>query len=123
VSVPGDPEAPANAPSWTAAAGVSTPKLWGRAHVSTELLLVGAQHTRDAATEARAWTCVNLTVYVPDLRRFDVTLGVRNLLGQRQDIVASDDFDRTDPTTKMTTVVPVIPGEGREVFARVGYRY
>ncbi|HTJ41664.1 MAG TPA: TonB-dependent receptor [Kofleriaceae bacterium] len=124
VAAPGSMDAPTNAPSITASGGVSTPKLWGLAHLSTELLLVGAQHTR-AGTDADAWLGWNATIYIPDVRKFDVTIGVRNLIGRRQQVVAPDDFDRhPDPDNPdMTVVVPVVPGEGREIFARVGYRY
>jgi outer membrane receptor for ferrienterochelin and colicins len=122
VSVPGSAEDVPNAPTLTAAAGVSTPKLWDRAHLSTELLYVGAQHTRAAGVEAADWLGVNVVVYVPDVRHFDLTVGVRNLIGRRQQVVAADDFDRTD-AAMTTTITPIVPGEGREIFARLGYRY
>jgi outer membrane receptor for ferrienterochelin and colicins len=122
VSVPGSSAAVASAPRWTGAGGVSTPRLGGVAHLSTELVYVGAAPTRAAAIEAAAWLGVNLIAYVPDFHHVDVTIGVRNLIGRRQQIVASDDFDRTD-AAMTTTITAIVPGEGREIFARVGYRY
>jgi hypothetical protein len=38
-------------------------------------------------------------------------------------VVAPGDFDRLDPNTMMTTTVPTIPGEGRELYVKVGYSY
>ena len=52
---------------------------------------------------------------------FDVTAGVRNLIGKRDLVVAPGDYDRFDGST--TTTVPRVPGEGREVYVKVGYRY
>ena len=60
------------------------------------------------------------TVYVPDLWSFDLTVGVRNIVGQREEVPAQEDYDRTDPEE---ILLPVVPGEGREVYARLGYRY
>jgi outer membrane receptor protein involved in Fe transport len=131
VTAPGSSDPVVNAPALTGALGVSTPRLGGLAHLSTELVYVGSQHTRavddasGAPIDADAWLGWNVIVYAPDLHGLDVTVGVRNVLGRRQPVVASDDFDRhPDPANPdMTVVVPVVPGEGREIFARVGYRY
>jgi hypothetical protein len=51
---------------------------------------------------------------------FDVTLGARNLVGKRDLMPAPGDYDRTMPDTR---VVPRVPGEGREFYAKVGYSY
>jgi iron complex outermembrane receptor protein len=112
-----------NAPPLVASVGVSTPLLVDAAHVSTEVLYVGERPTREPAVDAPHWLGVNLTVYAPNVRGFDVTAGVRNLIGTRQSIVAAGDFDRLDPLTMTTTTVPVIPGEGRELYVKVGYNY
>ena len=72
---------------------------------------------------APAWTGINLTVYAPNVKGFDITAGVRNLLGTRNRVVAAGDFDRFDDTTMTTTTIPVIPGEGRELHVKVGYSY
>jgi iron complex outermembrane receptor protein len=121
-----------NAPPWTGSLGVSTPKLWGRAHVSSEVLYIGERATRpdtDAmgnlvqSPSSPAWLDWNWAIYVPNVHGYDFTLGVRNLLGRRDLVVAPGDFDRTDPMTMTTTVVPYVPGEGREIYAKVGYSY
>jgi len=118
-----------NSPALTGAAGVSTPLLLGRAHVSTELVYIGERPTRpdvDTGSESPAspaWLGWNWTVYVPNLHGFDVTAGVRNLLGKRDLVVAPGDYDRFDAMTKSTTTVPRVPGEGREVYVKVGYSY
>jgi iron complex outermembrane receptor protein len=118
-----------NAPAITGSLGISTPKLGGYAHISTEALLIGERPTRpdvdtgDALDPAPAWLGWNATIYVPDIHGFDITAGVRNIIGKRDRIVAPGDYDRYDATTMTTTTIPLIPGEGREVYAKVGYRY
>jgi iron complex outermembrane receptor protein len=115
-----------NAPAWTGAGGVSTPLVLGRAHVSTELVFVGARPTRQDADgnqlpDSPAWLGWNATVYVPNFDGFDVTLGIRNILGKRDQVVAPPDYDRT--LTTPNVVIPTVPGEGREVYLKVGYAY
>jgi iron complex outermembrane receptor protein len=112
-----------NAPSFTGAVGVSTPKLGGYLHVSGEVIAIGERATRDPAVKSPAWYGINLTLYAPDVRGFDITAGVRNLRGKRDRIVAPGDYDRYDDATMSTTTVPVVPGEGREFYVKVGYRY
>ncbi|MCE9580398.1 MAG: TonB-dependent receptor [Deltaproteobacteria bacterium] len=121
VTVPDSTEDAINAPTFTGAAGISTPKLRDRVHVSTELLLMGSSMTREGA-QTGAWAGWNAAIYVPDLRGLDLTIGARNLLGTRQPVVAPEDYDRpqADGTVK---VVPIVPGEGRELYARVGYTF
>jgi iron complex outermembrane receptor protein len=122
-------EIPTNAPAWTGALGISTPKLFGVAHLSSEWLYMSSQHTRDTdpvtgePIDTAAWLDWNLTLYLPDVHRFDVTIGVRNLTGKRQQVVAPDDYDRHPNEDNTTLIHPINPGEGREIFARVGYRY
>jgi len=116
-----------NAPKVTASGGVSTPKLGGYAHVSGEVQYISLRRTRadedgNASPQSPAWTGVNLTVYVPNLRGFDLTAGVRNLIGTRDLQPAVGDYDRfPDPAT--TILVPRLPAEGREVYVKVGYTY
>jgi iron complex outermembrane receptor protein len=114
-----------NAPAVTASAGVSTPRLLGALHLSTEAVLIGERPTRPRADGAPspaspAWLGWSVVAYAPDVWGFDVTLGVRNALGRRDLIPAPGDYDRAaspDP------VVPRVPGEGREAYVRIGYSY
>ncbi|HUJ59882.1 MAG TPA: TonB-dependent receptor [Kofleriaceae bacterium] len=115
-----------DAPAVTWAGGLSTPKLGGLAHVSTELVYIGPRAPRPDADgnplpNAPAWLGWNATIYAPDVRGFDVTLGVRNILGTRDMVPTPPDYDRTNITPNV--VVPFVPGEGREVYVKVGYRY
>ena len=115
-----------NAPAVTASAGVSTPRLFGVAHLSTEALLVGARATRpDIGTGAPsprspAWLGWSVVAYAPKVKGFDVTLGVRNVLGRRDLIPTPEDYDRTVSETR---TIPRVPGEGREAYVRLGYSY
>ena len=116
-----------NAPKVTATAGASTPKLYGYAHLSVDAQLISFRRTRadedgNASPGSPAWTGVNATVYVPNLRGFDLTAGVRNIIGKRDLQPAPGDSDRF-PEMQPTVLVPRIPGEGREVYVKVGYAY
>ena len=112
-----------NAPALTAAAGISTPRLGGLAHLSTELVYIGERETRpDVDTAARSprspgWLGWNAVVYVPSFHHVDITAGVRNILGKRDLVPAPGDYDRYDETAMTTTTVP------REVYVKVGYSY
>jgi len=118
-----------NAPALTAAAGLSTPKLGGYVHVSGELLVIGSRPTRpdvdsgDASPDSDTWLGINLSAYAPDVAGFDLTAGVRNLRGKRDRIVAPGDYDRSDAATMTTRTITQVPGEGRELYVKVGYRY
>ena len=118
-----------DAPVVTATGGVSTPRLGGFAHVSTEAQVVGRRPVRPAEdgspfADVPTYVGWNATVYVPSVRRFDISVGVRNILGRKQRIPAPGDYDRFgDGVNDPVITVPVIPGEGREVFAKVGYTY
>ena len=60
-----------------------------------------------------------MILHAPDLfPGVDFTLGLRNVLGRREQVPAQEDVDRPDGTP-----VYLIPGEGREVYARLGVRY
>jgi len=116
-----------DAPKLTASVGISTPKLFARAHLSTELLVIGERPTRanintgEAETPSPAWLDWNAAVYVPNINGFDVTAGIRNIIGKRNLVPSPGDYDRTvdDPGTTISR----IPGEGREVYVKVGYSY
>ena len=113
-----------NAPLVTAGAGVSTPRIANLAHVSLEGTVIGPRATRPAvdgtpSPDAPTWVGLNVTVYAPGIRGFDVTAGVRNLRGTRDQLPAPPDYDRSDPAT----VIPRVPGEGREIYVKVGYSY
>jgi len=118
----------ANAPKITASAGVSTPKLFDRVHVSSELILLGERPTRPDTTSmpplpspaSPAWVGWNAAIYAPNIAGFDITAGVRNILGKRDLVPAPGDYDRTVPAP---ILVPRVPGEGREVYVKIGYSY
>ncbi len=114
-----------NAPAITASGGLSTPLVFGYAHVSTDLYVIGTRPTRpDAAgnpsPESPAFVGWNWTVYVPNLRGFDLTAGVRNVIGKREQVPAPGDYDRSLPDV---LTVPRVPGEGRELYVKLGYSY
>lgn len=116
-----------NAPKVTAVGGVSTPRLFELAHVSAELQVLSRRVTRpDEAgvpgPETPAWTGLNLVVYAPSIRGVDVTLGARNLIGTRDLTPAPGDYDRF-PAGQPPVLVARIPGEGREVYVKVGFTY
>jgi TonB-dependent receptor-like protein len=118
----------ANAPEITASAGVSTPKLFDRVHVSAEIVVLGERPTRPDATGAAsppspAWAGWNATIYAPNLAGFEVTAGVRNILGTRDLVPAPGDYDRTVMGGATQFVVARVPGEGREVYVKIGYSY
>jgi outer membrane receptor for ferrienterochelin and colicins len=122
-----------NAPAITASGGVSTPRLFDRVHVSSELTVIGERPTRPdeagvASPASPAWVGWNATLYAPNIAGFEVTAGVRNLLGTRDRLPAPGDYDRTvqDPAMPGMTrqqVVARVPGEAREVYVKVGYSY
>jgi hypothetical protein len=109
----------------SATGGLSTPRLADLAHISTEVTVIGRRPTRPAidgtaSPDAKTWVGWALTLYAPNIRGFDVTIGVRNLIGKRDMLPAPGDYDRSTPDA---VVIPRIPGEGREFFAKVGYSY
>jgi hypothetical protein len=109
----------------TATGGVSTPRLLDIAHVSTEMTMIGRRPTRlaldgSASPDSPGWLGWSVTLFAPNIRGFDVTIGARNLIGKRDQLPAPGDYDRSAPDP---VVIPRIPGEGREFFAKVGYSY
>jgi iron complex outermembrane receptor protein len=113
------PEKVENSPVITANVGVSSPLWLDKLHLSTELGYLGERDTREDGVTAAAHVSWNATVFLPNVSGFDVTIGARNLLGQREKIPAQIDYDRLDRTLRVLTV----PGAGREFFARVGYPF
>jgi outer membrane receptor for ferrienterochelin and colicins len=111
-----------NAPALVLQAGVSSKLLMDRFHASTELAFVGSRVTQGLQQTVDAYLGWNVAVYVPDLRGFDITVGARNLLG-REDVPAQSDYNRTVEGRQGVLPVLTVPGPGREVFARVGYRF
>jgi len=115
-----------DAAPFTASAGISTPRLWDKVHVSGELPVLGPRPTRPAhhgteSPDAPTWVGANLVLYAPNLiKGFDFTLSARNLRGKHDRLPAPGDYDRSLPTE---VVIPRIPGEGRELFLKVGYTY
>ncbi len=106
----------AGAPAFSGSAGVSTPLFKKLAHVSTEVQVMGPRPTREPGVTTDPFVGWNLAVYFPDVNQFDVTIAARNLIGTREQVPAQEDYDRDVRT-------PDLPGEGRELHARVGYRF
>ncbi len=112
-------EAVPGAPELSAVLGVSSPLLADKFHLSGEGHFVGPRLTRDDVdfTETDPYLGLSLAAYAPDLGGFDLTVGVRNLIGKREQVPAPEDFDREGGS------LFILPGEGREVYARLGYRH
>ena len=113
----GDAEDVPGAPEISAVLGVSSPLLADLGHLSAETHVIGPRPTRDPMVETATYVGLSLVAYAPDVAGLDVTIGVRNLLGTREEVPAPEDYDRA------AGPVTVLPGEGREVYARLGYRY
>jgi outer membrane receptor protein involved in Fe transport len=117
---PAGSEPAPGAPTWTASLGASSPKLAEMFHLSSELMAIGERPTHDPTVDARAFVAWNLVLHFPSIRGYDLTVGVKNALGLIQQVPAAEDFDRTiDEET--TLKVPTVPGEGRELYVRLGY--
>lgn len=110
----GDEERLVGSPWATLSVGVSSPRLGGLAHLSSEMMIISNRPTPNGERSS-AYTGVNLAAYAPSFRGFDVTLGVRNLFGIRQAVPAAEDFEREGLT------LSVVPGEGRELYVRIGH--
>jgi outer membrane receptor for ferrienterochelin and colicins len=110
----------ANAPQVLAKVGVSSQLLLDRFHVSTEVSYLSSRlpSNLDEDETIDPYLGWNLVWYAPDIRGFDVTFGARNLLG-RQDEPAQTVYNREEDNVDVLRV----PGPGREIFARVGYRF
>ena len=106
----------AGAPAVTASLGVSTPPLPGGVSLSSELLFISERTTAssDATLRASSHLTWNAAVVLPSWRGFDLTVGARNLLGGREDVPAAEDFSTDEGP------VGIVPGEGRELYVRLG---
>lgn len=104
----------AGAPRMTVSAGVSSPPLWAGLTLSTELAFISERTTAAAERRSGPHVAWNAVLYVPSWRGFDLTVGARNLLGQREDVPAAEDF------TYEGALVGTVPGEGRELYVRLG---
>lgn len=118
-------EDPINAPVITASTGVSTPIFFDTAHFSTSAVFVSSRNTRDEGVNVDGWLGLNAAVLAPDVRGFDVSLSVRNVLNQRESVPAQSDYDRVidDQGTLRSSDVLQLPGEGRVIFLRAGHSF
>jgi outer membrane receptor for ferrienterochelin and colicins len=116
----GNCDARQNAPLITAQLGFSSQLIASYFHVSGELTYMSDRGTQDPDENVPAFVGANVVVYMPDVNGFDVTVGARNLV-MREEVPAQSDYNRS--TTTPRTEVLRIPGPGREVFARAGYRF
>lgn len=115
-----------NAPTVVAKAGASSPRIADLVHVSSDVSFIGERLTRDDDIKADSHVQWNAAIYAPDFKGVDITIGIRNILGQRQDIPAQVDYDRVSPLptgSSQLDDVLLIPGPGREFFSRLGYRF
>ena len=80
-------------------------------------MFVSERNTRDETFTADPVLRWNAAIYAPDVRGFDLTVGVRNLLGVREQVPLSEDYDRD------TFELPWISGEAREFYARLGHEF
>jgi len=111
-----------NAPTLVAQVGASTQLLFDLFHASTELYLISPRGTQDPDVDVPTYVGWNLAMYIPNLQGFDITVGARNLLG-REDTPAQSDYNRSVMGRQGVLPVLTVPGPGREVFARLGYRF
>jgi outer membrane receptor protein involved in Fe transport len=111
-----------NAPTLVLQTGVSSRLIKNVLHASTELAFVSSRGTQASAETVDAHLGWNVSVYFPNLHGFDLTLGARNLLG-REDVPAQSDYNRTVVGRQGVLPVLTVPGPGRELFMRAGYRF
>jgi len=107
-----------NAPKVIAKLGASSQLLMDTFHVSTEVAYISSRITQHDDESVDPFVGLNVVLYVPGYRGFDITVGGRNLI-MEETVPAQEDYDRTNPNIDVLAV----PGPGREVFARVGYRF
>ncbi len=114
----GNCDARQNAPIVTAQLGVSSQLIAELFHVSGEVTYLSERGTQNEDETVPAHVGANVVVYLPDVNGFDITVGARNLVA-REEVPAQSDYNRTMPRVEVLRV----PGPGREVFARAGYRF
>lgn len=103
------------APTLTTSLGASTPVLWRGVTLSSELQYISSRTTANEQRDARRHVTWNAAAVVPAWHSFDLTVGVRNLLGQREDVPAAEDY-----VDLQGSAVGIVPGEGRELYVRLG---
>ena len=114
----GNCDARQNAPVVTAQLGVSSQLIAELFHLSGELRFLSERGTQDPDVTVPAHVGVSVVAYAPNVRGMDLTLGARNLAGA-EEVPAQSDYNRSDPRVDVLRV----PGPGREVFFRMGYRF
>ncbi len=118
----GNCDARQNAPVVVAQAGASSQLLADLFHLSAEVHYIGERGTQDEDVTVPAYVGVNVVAYAPDVRGFDITIGARNLAG-REEVPAQSDYNRSMTESSPRVEVLRVPGPGRELFARAGYRF
>jgi outer membrane receptor protein involved in Fe transport len=116
----GNCDARQNAPLITAQVGVSSQLIADLFHVSGEVMYLSERGTQDELETVPAYVGANLVVYMPNVSGFDVTVGARNLV-MREEVPAQSDYNRSEASPRIDVLR--VPGPGREVFARAGYRF
>ncbi|HUS31865.1 MAG TPA: TonB-dependent receptor plug domain-containing protein [Kofleriaceae bacterium] len=128
----GNCDEPQNSPVVVAQAGASSQRLFELFHLSAETTFISKRGTQRAEAlrvnpddpdgAVPAYVGLNVVAYAPDIRGIDVTIGARNLI-MREEAPAQSDYNRA--ATAMTPRIEVlrVPGPGREVFMRMGYKF
>ncbi|HTJ44837.1 MAG TPA: TonB-dependent receptor [Kofleriaceae bacterium] len=109
-----------NAPVFVGKAGLSSQILFDLFYASGELSYVSSRGTQDMSTTVPAYVGLDAIFYAPDVHGMDVTVGARNLLGA-ENVPAQSDYNRGSGATEIQVLE--VPGPGRMIFARVGYRF
>jgi iron complex outermembrane receptor protein len=123
---------PQNSPVVVAQAGASSHLLFEMFHLSGETTYISERGTQraealrinpdDPDAVVPAFVGLNVIAYAPDIRGIDVTIGARNLI-MRELLPAQADYNRSATAMTPRTEVYSVPGPGREVFMRMGYKF
>jgi outer membrane receptor protein involved in Fe transport len=121
-----------NSPTVVAQVGASTQRLFELFHLSAETVIISKRGTQrsdvltmdpeDPDGTVPAFVGLNVIAYAPDVRGIDVTIGARNLL-MREELPAQSDYNRSATSMSPRKEVLSVPGPGREVFMRMGYKF